>query len=359
MIEHASITLGSINGANTYIVTILSAVILQQGQRYSLVYVWDLLTVIIASLLLAVFIYLIPDNPGRVVLGLPFILFFPGYVLICSLFPEKASLDLIERIALSFGISIAVVPLIGFGLNYTPFGIRLAPILLSLIIFNIAFAIVATWRRLNAKEPFLPFNPRTTAVSAWEKYNKESGLDKALSVILVIAIISSVIALAYVVVVPKEGEHFSEFYLLGPGGKATGYPNNLSVGESAGVIVGIANHEYRDVNYSVEVWLSNMTFANNITTVNRLYYFGDFEQTLPHVDPNIEGNWEVQWQRVYNFTVPYTGQFKMWFVLLLDGEVYDGPLYTNVVGTEAATRFLNIINSDDSYTLNLNLNVGG
>lgn len=348
-----------IRGANTYIVTIQSAVPVQKGQRSDLVRVWDLLTVIIASLLLAAFIYLLPDNPGRTILGLPFILFFPGYVLINTLFPDKGSLDLIERIALSFGISIAVVPLIGFGLNYTPFGIRLTPILLSLIVFNIVFAIVATWRRVNAKDPFLPFNPRTTAKSAWEQYEKESGLDKALSVILAIAIISSVIALAYVVIVPKEGEHFSEFYLLGPGGKATGYPNNLTVGQGASVIVGIANHEYRDVNYSVEVWLSNMTYANNITTVNRLYYFGSFEQTLSHVDPAIEGNWEVQWQRVYNFSVPFAGQFKLWFVLLLDEQPYDGALYTNLVGTEAATRFLNVINSDHSYTLNLNLNVGG
>jgi len=332
---------------------------LQNGQRSELMQVWDLLTIILVSVLLAVFIYFLPDNIGRVIFGLPFILFFPGYVLVATLFPEKKSLDLIERIALSFGISIAVVPLIGFGLNYTPFGIRLTPILISLVIFNVAFAIAATWRRVKAKDPFLPFEPQDKFAQVRSSFRQESKLDKALSVILVLAILSSVVALGYVVAVPKEGEHFTEFYLLGPGGKADDYPNNLTVNEVASVIVGIANHEYRTVDYSVEVWLSNMTYAGNTTTVNRLYYFGSFNQTLSHTDANIEGNWEVQWQRVYNFSVPYSGQFKLWFVLIMDDEVYSGAQYTNVVGTQAANRFLNIINDDSSYTLNLNLNVAG
>ena len=106
---------------------------------------WDLTLIILLSLVLALFIYLVPEFPGRIVLGLPFILFFPGYALIATLFPEKKSLDLIERIALSFGLSIAIVPLIGFGLNYTPFGIRLDPILWSLIAFNTALSVAGMW----------------------------------------------------------------------------------------------------------------------------------------------------------------------------------------------------------------------
>lgn len=58
----------------------------------------------------------------RVPIGLLMVLFVPGYVLIAALFPKREDLDGIERIALSFGLSIAVVPLIGLGLNYTPWG---------------------------------------------------------------------------------------------------------------------------------------------------------------------------------------------------------------------------------------------
>jgi uncharacterized membrane protein len=40
------------------------------------------------------------------------------------------NLDPIERIALSLGMSIALVPIVGLLLNYTPWGIRLTPIVL-------------------------------------------------------------------------------------------------------------------------------------------------------------------------------------------------------------------------------------
>ena len=74
-------------------------------------------------------------------------LFLPGYALIAALFPRKDDLDAIERIALSFGLSIATVPLLGLALNYTPFGIRLSPILIVLSIFTVSLAIGAYVRR--------------------------------------------------------------------------------------------------------------------------------------------------------------------------------------------------------------------
>ena len=83
----------------------------------------------------------------RVLLGLLLVLFLPGYSLIAALFLAKDDLDGIERIALSFGLSIAVVPLLGLALNYTPFGIRLVPILVVLSMFTISLAVVACVRR--------------------------------------------------------------------------------------------------------------------------------------------------------------------------------------------------------------------
>ena len=74
-------------------------------------------------------------------------LFLPGYSLIATLFPRKDDLDAIERIALSFGLSIAVTPLLGLALNYTPFGIRLTPVLIVLSVFTISLAISAYVKR--------------------------------------------------------------------------------------------------------------------------------------------------------------------------------------------------------------------
>ncbi len=46
------------------------------------------------------------------------------------------------------GLSIAVVPLPGRALNYTPFGIRLVPILVVLSVFTVLFAVIVdVWRQ--------------------------------------------------------------------------------------------------------------------------------------------------------------------------------------------------------------------
>src|SRR5512136_1855199 len=81
--------------------------------------------------------------PVRVPLGLVMVLFLPGYTLIAALFPRKDDLDGIERLALSLGLSIAVVPLIGLGLNYTSWGIRLKPVVICLTFFALAMSIAA------------------------------------------------------------------------------------------------------------------------------------------------------------------------------------------------------------------------
>ncbi len=109
------------------------------------------LALVIALTLACILFVLAPrldETPVRVLLGLLLVLFLPGYSLIAALFPRKDDLDGIERIALSFGLSIAVVPLIGLGLNYTQYGIRLVPVLLGLSLFTVLFAVVAGVRRV-------------------------------------------------------------------------------------------------------------------------------------------------------------------------------------------------------------------
>jgi len=83
----------------------------------------------------------------RIGLGLLFVLFFPGYALLSALFPKRDNLDGIERVALSFGLSIAIVPLIGLILNFTPWGIRLYPILISITLFILVASGIAWYRQ--------------------------------------------------------------------------------------------------------------------------------------------------------------------------------------------------------------------
>ena len=53
----------------------------------------------------------------QAIIGLPLVLFIPGYALSYAFFPKKKDMDLVERIALGFGLSIATIPLSVFFLN--------------------------------------------------------------------------------------------------------------------------------------------------------------------------------------------------------------------------------------------------
>lgn len=273
----------------------------------------DLVIVIGLVLLTDIFVLTpgINETLIRNVLGLPLVLFLPGYSLIAALFPAKSDLDGIERVALSFGLSIAVVPLIGLGLNYTPWGIRIHPILISLSTFTFIMCGLAYLRRAQLPESeAFDISFRATALSLKNEImgSSESKLDKALTVFLIFSILLSVVTLAYVVLSPKEGEHFTEFYLLGPEGKADNYPTKYILGENGTVIVGVVNHEYSPVNYTMEIKLENksMFLPENLKHIT-LAHNETWEETVI-LTPEFEGkNMKLQFL-LFNETdesVPY------------------------------------------------------
>ena len=109
---------------------------------------WATLAVVAVSLMVvAVTPDVFPVNVPRWVLGSIFVLFLPGYALLQLLFPKGSELDSLERFALDIGLSLAVVPLIGLMLNFTPWGIRLIPIVISLAGFTIIVSIGAALRK--------------------------------------------------------------------------------------------------------------------------------------------------------------------------------------------------------------------
>lgn len=79
----------------------------------------------------------------RYALGGIFLLFLPGAMMLAALYSKEGELGELERVVLSIGLSLAVVPLVGLALNYTPWGITLAPIMVSLAIFTEALGIAA------------------------------------------------------------------------------------------------------------------------------------------------------------------------------------------------------------------------
>jgi len=113
---------------------------------------WIIITISVAT---TISVFTIPEKAIpyvyiRYILGSIFVLLLPGYSLIKTLFPTR-EIDDIERTALSIGMSLALVPLVGLLLNYTPWGIRLTPVTLSLLSLTIILTITGLLREHNEK----------------------------------------------------------------------------------------------------------------------------------------------------------------------------------------------------------------
>lgn len=212
----------------------------------------DIIIIILFTFLCIIFVLVPPFNQtsARVFLGLPFLIFLPGYSLTIALFPRRDDLSEIERTVISFGMSIIVVPLLGFGLNYTSFGIRVTSILILVSTFIISLSLIAWFRRMK-----VPIEDRfQVQVATLLKFNLgHSILDKCLSIILIVVIIGSFSTLIYVVSTPNVDGRFTEFYLLGLNGTTSDYPTELNVGEDGKMIIGIMNQEFENVTYLLNV----------------------------------------------------------------------------------------------------------
>ncbi|MDR1992698.1 MAG: DUF1616 domain-containing protein [Nitrososphaerota archaeon] len=119
--------------------------------------IWFWLTIGI-TITATVAVFIIPKDVYPLVylrqgVGLIFVMLLPGYAFIKVLYPKKLpivtsteNLDTIERITLSIGLSIALVTIVGIILNYTPWGLSLTSIALSLFIFTVLLALIGAFR---------------------------------------------------------------------------------------------------------------------------------------------------------------------------------------------------------------------
>jgi uncharacterized membrane protein len=273
----------------------------------------DLLIIFIWLMIMLVFVRtpVLAGTLMRTALAIPVVLFIPGYVLIAALFPRNDDMGIVERVALSFGTSIAVVPLLGLLLNFTT-GIDLNPILITLCLYTIILVFIAAYRRMKLPEDVqfsIPFR-RIYETAKTEIKAPSSRKDMILSLSLIFIIAFAVGMVLFVISTPKVGERFTEFYTLGPSGKAENYSANLKYNSPATSLVGVVNHEYSFVNYTVQVALNEkvLTFTRFTLSNN-----GTWEKNITFI-PDKEGDGmklEFWLFKEDNFTMPYR-ELQLW-----------------------------------------------
>ncbi|NJD51855.1 MAG: DUF1616 domain-containing protein [Candidatus Methanoperedens sp.] len=270
-----------------------------------IILIWTQLTIV--SVLVPTFL----DTNLRALLGIPMVLFFPGYLLTAALFPKKHDLEGVKRVALSLGLSIAVIPLMGLILNFT-FGISLIPILFSLSLYSISMAIIAAYKRgkLPLEEQFsVPFH-RVHEIIYNEINTHKSQKDVNLIIILAFSVVFAAGMIYFVITTPKIGERFTEFYILEPSGKAQNYTTDLKINSPSTILVGVSNHEYIPINYTLQVALEKEVLTN---TSFMLAHNETREENVTFVPDKTGSNLKLEFWlfREDNFTSPYR-ELHLW-----------------------------------------------
>lgn len=313
----------------------------QSGRgRYS-TDLWVVIGITIA-LNAAVFAPVVRDTPLRIPLGFVFVMLVPGYAFVSALYPKhsrteddlsrggdrsaierfvtRSGITFTERILLSVGFSILLVSAIGYLFNFTSFGVRLVPILLS----TSGFVLVATFvaaimrRRTPAEHRFR--GPSTewmdTIHSSW--FRRGDRTNTVLNIFLVVAIGFFALSIGYAVVGQPSADPYSELYLTSDDGEMfTGQnvTSQLEPGTSQNIQIGVKNHEGQTMNYTVVVVQQTVEVQDNRavvqsqTEIDRLQMTveDDEEQLRPYTftPTTSDGNSRIAWL-LYTTSAPDT-----------------------------------------------------
>lgn len=278
---------------------------------------WDLLIVGLYTALVDAVVLSDAGGPLRVALVLPLVLLLPGYVLVSVLFPGRTrrenvetqafdplrrrartelprsyGVNVVERIALSVVVSVAIVPMLAFLLNFSPWALTIRPLLATVSGFVLLGGVVALGRRLQlpAIERFSLLRPAVVPRDIerdgrhWfllEGLRSMDGPgDWALRGFFAVSLLVFAGSVAYAATAPApERNTFTEVSLTGPAGDSTAtVPREYVRGQSRAATLTVTNQEHEQVEYLVVVRLQRV--SNGTVTEQRQLH--RFTTTLAH-----------------------------------------------------------------------------
>ena len=302
---------------------------------------------------LVVFIPIISETPLRVVFGLPFVLFVPGYVAICTLFPQRHtprstsgststvdvsgipfwkfeqrdSIDWAERLALSVAASVVIVPAIVFILGISGFGVTLLPAMTGVTALTILLTITAIIRRsaVPAENRFqVPFRQWIDRIRSG-LFEQNSRKDTRLNVLLVITILLAAGVAGFAVASPGADDGYSALAVLTENETGDLVTDNVSQvieqGEDQPIVVAIDNEEHRTVNYTTVVVEQSVDDTGDEPVVDSQEEIDRFDASVDH------GETGLYEQSIQSTTTDE--DVRIVWLLYLDTDVPDEPSIDN------------------------------
>lgn len=276
----------------------------------------DLLGVVLIVALANAAAFGVSLGPLRIIVGVLFVLFVPGYAFVAALFPESGTspkvargrtgasltvswtgnesgrfdtdrgVDIIERLALSFGLSFAIVPLLALGVTLSPLPFSTEPLFVVISTFTVGCALIALVRRLS-----LPTEKQVSVSAIGGLQNASFAIRRSssrgeiiLNIALAAAVLLAVGTLGFAVISPQDGEQYTELYVLNEDTEgelvAEGYPDTISADEPTELHVGIENYEHERVEYHTVVQLQRVETEGDEAVVTDRYTVDEFSTVL-------------------------------------------------------------------------------
>jgi uncharacterized membrane protein len=223
----------------------------------------DIFWIIVIGSILIGLIFIVGINPAlspylsliRVSYALVFVLFIPGYLFQCVLFPHQEDLDGIERVGLSLTLSVALVSIMGLVLNWLPWGFSLWSIVVGQTILIILLMLIVVLLRFISPvgQVFAP--QMTLQPQVWWSTLRKT--ERRLITSLVAALLLAGLGTTWIIAAPSDADFMTEFYILGAGGMAEDYPRSTVVNEPVSVTAGVDNLEREPAIYWIIVKLDD------------------------------------------------------------------------------------------------------
>ncbi|WIV67491.1 DUF1616 domain-containing protein [Natrialbaceae archaeon AArc-T1-2] len=231
----------------------------------------------------------------RAAVGFPLLCFLPGYATVSALFPRASDTRLatetavpagtsgisdLERLALAFGLSVAILPLLALVIAAGSWGYSTGVVVTVLAGYVLGLVAIATVRRRRVPraERYRIHLGRRVETARTAIFDTNSAVHTAINVALVVSMVLALTTVGYALVSPQSGEQYTSLELLtenDSGEYVTGeYPSTVDAGESVPVTIAVENWEGDDTEYTAVVQEQRLTNGevNERTEIDRLEY---------------------------------------------------------------------------------------
>lgn len=294
-------------------------------------YPTDLAMVSLAVLTGILGIEMLPSGSTlRVLLALPMAFLWPGYALVQCLFPRSLPgrfdrdevEDAFARLALAFGLSLAVLPLLLIVVGaFLP--LTLNAILGTLGVFTLFVAQVAVSRRSQSRDhrSRRSLSRPSFTLSLFTRSTNQDRRRRLLTIGLTVAMLAAVGTVTVAVAHPPSQNDHSEFYLAtqGDDGELTAgnYPSTVSAGDAVPLVTGVENGESTVQRYVVVIQLQRVDADGRVTERQEL------NQYSKTVNPG------ETWEHEHEVALESTGEDLRLTYLLYRDDVPDRQTRTN------------------------------